>query len=381
MRIRLPLRIAVVLGAVIPLVLAGAGSAAAAVCGAWIQEPSVSPSFRQNELVSVTSISPTDAWAVGDASINNQVPLAEHWNGATWSSFSVPIDESASAYLAGVASISTTNVWAVGYLYNQGPPPVYRQLIEHWDGLNWSEIAPPRSRAAMLQLFGLTAVPGTDELWAVGYAQRSTESGPIKALIEHYDGTSWTRVRSANPTSYNVLYGVSATSSTDVWAVGKSAVGTKVGTLVEHWDGVSWSTVPSPSLRWLGAQLHAVSAIKPNKVWAVGYRGTRSLIEHWNGRQWIAMKSANPGADSNQLFGVFGLDGKDVWAVGSSNTSGTASNLIEHWDGTSWSVFPSPQPGPPNRLFAVGGSSASDVWALGSDLMDNYVQTQALRYC
>src|SRR5438876_703093 len=64
---------------------------------------------------------------------------------------------------------------------------------------------------------GVAAVPGTNELWAVGnyvYAYSLT-------MIEHWDGTSWQIVASPNhPTTYNYLYGVTAVDANDAWAVG-----------------------------------------------------------------------------------------------------------------------------------------------------------------
>ena len=44
----------------------------------------------------------------------------------------------------------------------------------------------------------------------------------------------------------NVLNGVAAVSSNDVWAVGFWVDGLQRRTLAEHWDGTSWTVVSTP---------------------------------------------------------------------------------------------------------------------------------------
>src|SRR5207253_7101542 len=90
------------------------------------------------------------------------------------------------------------------------------------------------------------AVSATD-VWAVGFY--GPFSGPTHTLVEHWDGTSWSVVPSPDPSaSGSILYGITAVSANDVWAVGDYPYGSAGGhvTLTEHWDGSSWSVVPSP---------------------------------------------------------------------------------------------------------------------------------------
>ena len=67
-------------------------------------------------------------------------------------------------------------------------------------------------------------------------------------------------IPSPNPgNSGNYLYGATAISPTDVWAVGGYNFNGR--TLTEHWDGTSWSVIPSPSLGTTDSWLGAVDAI------------------------------------------------------------------------------------------------------------------------
>src|SRR5205085_4784015 len=121
------------------------------------------------------------------------------------------------------------------------------------------------------ELTGVSAVSPSN-VWAVGYS--NTRTGD-KTLIEHWNGTSWSKVKSPNVTSESSLAAVSALSSTDAWAVGSSGV-SSVKTLVEHWNGTTWSRVPSPNRSNVENELLGVSALSPSNVWAVGYSGSNS---------------------------------------------------------------------------------------------------------
>jgi len=77
--------------------------------------PSPSPSSAGNALSGVAAISATDAWAVGYTIDKGDVKhtLIEHWNGKAWERVSSP-DPGGAAELDGVAAAGATNIWAVG---------------------------------------------------------------------------------------------------------------------------------------------------------------------------------------------------------------------------------------------------------------------------
>ncbi len=213
-------------------------------------------------------------------------------------------------------------------------------------------------------LEGVTAVSATD-VWAVGYHDDT------KALIEHNDGTGWTRVPSAHPQAANRLSGVAAVAATDIWAVGWSGIASSHWrTLIEHWNGTTWSRVRSATPESATqARLTGVSATSASDAWAVGYYFTegfrvKTIIEHWDGAAWDILRSPNPGKD-NYLNSVYAFSPTDVWAVGSQYRQGYHT-FTTHWDGTNWSVVPSPDKRSQNSLAGVSGTSSSDVWAVGS---------------
>jgi hypothetical protein len=141
------------------------------------------------------------------------------------------------------------------------------------------------------------------------------------------------------------LLSVSASSASSAWAVGEhctSACGTTYpgfNALILHWNGTAWSRVPSPSPASTLGPLFGVSAISPANAWAVGPNNPstgHALILHWNGTAWSRVPSPAGGPG---LLAVTATSATSAWAVGDYSTaSGQPRTLIVHWNGTSWSL-------------------------------------------
>jgi hypothetical protein len=91
-------------------------------------------------------------------------------------------------------------------------------------------------------LYGASADSATDA-WAVGYYIVNPTTEVAETLALHWNGTKWSKVASPNPGNGNGLSSVSADSATDAWAVGYYANPTTGSqeTLALHWNGTSWS--------------------------------------------------------------------------------------------------------------------------------------------
>jgi hypothetical protein len=333
-------------------------------------------------LQAAAAVSATDVWAVGSgASAFSTVyqPLIEHWNGSTWSVVRSPRVGSGAdtAALAGIAALGKTNAWAVGNKYNGTTTTT---LVEHWNGAWWSIVPSPNpTGASSSQLLSVAAVSATD-VWAVGYW---LDSSGWHTLAEHWNGSAWSLASTpgySGPVE-NYLFGVTAITSSDVWAVGydSNIQGYIANTLVEQWNGSKWAIVPSADTHD-GASadhLYAVVALSASNIWAVGdgglggpsYSGGQTLIEQWNGSQWSIVTSPNSANAYDSLASVAAVSATDLWTVGnSSNIQGVTSTLIEQWNTSGWSIVPSPSPrwGPDSDLAGVAAVSASDVWAVGT---------------
>src|SRR2546423_919504 len=110
-------------------------------------------------------------------------------------------------------SAPASDCWA------SGPYGVPNQtLIEHWNGTSWSIVASANFNPLPKNFPQAVTCASTSDCWMVGYYTASA----YQTLIEHWDGTAWSIVASPNTsaTKYNQLYGVTCTSASDCWAVG-----------------------------------------------------------------------------------------------------------------------------------------------------------------
>jgi hypothetical protein len=282
--------------------------------------------------------------------------------------------------LFGATALSPASAWAVGFTCVPrcaSGPVLPRTLIRRWNGTAWSTVPSPSPGADWNYLFSVSATSAKNA-WAVGY--RSLHPGPSTVisgtLILHWNGTTWSRIRSPNPSrEFNVLDGVSAVSATNAWAVGyEQTKADGFQPLILHWNGKTWSRVPSPKVSKFTAALAAVSATSAKNAWAVGkfINGTGvivdTLILHWNGRTWHKVPSPSPSQVGSVLLGVRALSANRAWAAGGYCVSacGFSSevdhNLVLRWTGKTWSIVPSPKRG---LLTGISAISARSAWAVG----------------
>jgi hypothetical protein len=316
------------------------------------------------------AVSGNDVWAAGNGTDpqdpDNSDPAFEHWDGTSWTL--APSDrhfEDAEA-IFGVSAVSTNDVWAVG---STGQPSFNDRQIEimHWDGTIWSFV-PPVQASFNNELFGVTAVDAND-VWAVG-GLSTGGTGLNRGLVEHWDGSRWTKVSIPDPPGTESLSAVSAVSSQDVWAVGtQSPLFGKSRPMAMHWDGSRWSLVSIPTVAGRATIPTDVLAISADDAWAVGSAFnpsipsiSRTVTIHWDGASWSMVASADTGKDNaDELSAITAIGTDDVWTVGNYVRNGERT-LTEHWNGTRWTIFPAPP------TFTINGAAAAatdDVWAVG----------------
>jgi hypothetical protein len=130
--------------------------------------------------------------------------------------------------------------------------------------------APPTGQNATLT--GIATVSDSNA-WAVGYHSGAafTNVG-AKALIDNWNGTAWSEVTvPATPGNTALLLGVSASSAADAWAVGRTQVNkSDFEPVALHWNGNAWSVSPgfSTAISVIsGASAVGVADISPSDAW------------------------------------------------------------------------------------------------------------------
>jgi hypothetical protein len=304
------------------------------------------------QLHAVTAVSAKNAWAVGcSGSCNGPHSLILHWNGVAWSKVASPDPGPGADELTGVTAVSASDAWAVGYACNTSDcGEIVSTLILHWNGTKWASVPSPDPSTVLNQLFGVTAV-SADDVWAAGSDVPDAATLLSSTLVLHWNGTKWSRVPSPTVSDASTtLYGVNADSARDAWAVGNECIypacpdpGITTDAVTLHWNGTKWSIVASPSPGETNNVLFGVSAVTPDNAWAVGVTNGDALIDHWNGTKWSQVKAANPGSSFNDLQAVSAASAGDVWAAGLQLGAALPyTTLTERWTGTAWSAVPSP---------------------------------------
>jgi hypothetical protein len=354
---------------------------------AKIWTPALVSGSKPGLLRDIAVLNPNDAWAVGQTT--DQLPKAQaaHWDGTGWAQVPVPSLGEGRHDLLGVAAPAPNDVWAVG-MY-EGSPNASRAMLMHWDGTSW-KLVPGPDLASPSSLQAVAAV-NSDDVWAVG-------SEGEKPLIIHWDGRSWSVVPTPVFDEPSYLNGIAAISARDIWAVG--ATGKE--TLTLHWDGTAWQRVASPSLDtnspvtpysgiWSSAMwssLEAITAIAPDDVWAVGvasdrWPGSRLSLEITLAMHWDGetwTMSEAPG--SRGLFGVTAQATDRVWAVGRD----LWNLVVMRWDGQTWSINPCPAKGLTGAwhvgtLESVAVLSETDLMAVGMiEKVSNQSDFQTIGY-
>lgn len=355
-----------------------------------------------NELNGIVAISPHDVWAVGySTTLTGSVPLVEHYNGR-WNLVASP-GKDTDSILESVAASSSHDVWAVGESYQSYSSET---LIEHWDGASWQIVPSPNGPGAN-SLSSVAVVSPTDA-WAVGSAdpcpplpadavpiqrgnalarerplEPAAECTGEQPLIEHWDGHTWSIVKSPNPLPHPQSKNPSASLSTvvalsaqEVWASGTYSdpgiTPADGAALVEQWDGMAWH-IRTDFDTAIGGNMWGTAFLSSSDMWGAEYATNPSeqpTLKHWNGDAWSVVAGPEYGAGGYFVGAMAGSRSDDLWAVGNREPPGQDGDRGEvfamHWNGRDWSLVPTPTPG--GRYIQINGStslSARDAWMMG----------------
>ena len=367
----------------------------------WTTQPSANPApgFAAAELSSVSCPLSTFCLAVGQEQVGTTLmPMAETWNGSSWSlSFPVRGPSGSSSQLDGVSCASATFCEAVGQSQTGSTSS---PLFEVWNGRAWQTqagtlpagstmagvscsatnvcMAVGRSSTAALAarfsggqwqqqalplpggtvfsgLDGVSCLPATSICETTGFYDDS--SGNADSLAERWSGTAWTIQSTPNPhgSTFAELVSVSCFSASACTGVGDwSDLSGDDVTLAERWNGTSWSIQSTPNPVEIQSNLTGVSCPGATSCAAVGFYAIpkqettvtgspvnffATLAAGWKGTTWSTESSENPvGVGQNIVSSLSCVSPTFcVAATGTSTPAGDAASF-ERWNGTGWSL-------------------------------------------
>ena len=236
---------------------AGGGATSEALAMHWngsSWEQTAVPALTGGTLSGVDGSTAADVWAVGSVGEPAHT-LALHWTGSGWSRVATP-SPGHSAAMLDVTSVSSTEAWAVGSRQDvAGGERV--PLVLRWNGSVWSTVTAPSGANGYLDATG-TAPDG--DLWTAG---GGFSADPTSGIIAHRQGGGWTTTVSG-PASWSA---VAPLSDSDVWTAGDDGA----APWSSHWDGSAWRPIVAPSARAsLTTRLAGLVAPSADELWTVG---------------------------------------------------------------------------------------------------------------
>ena len=200
--------------------------------------------------------------------------------------------------------------WAVG---NNG-------TIVKWDGNNWTKVNPSPTTNVTLNNVGML---NYGDGWIVG----NKASGTTNATIYRFQSGTWNKI---NNTVNKSLYGVSAVSSTEAWAVGERGI-------IAKWNGTSWSVLPNSTnpINNTTIKLNSVSVIDTNGNgvgdfgYAVGDRDSsnKGVVMYYNGTSWSNVTSS-VSAPWSWWYNPYPYDLNEVTLLSNSQGTIVGDNLV-----------------------------------------------------
>jgi hypothetical protein len=202
-----------------------------------------------------------------------------------------------------------------------------------------------------------TAVPHSSMVFVLGTTARTDGAFRGYDVLRIYRGkTSYSVVNDPLNAGFS---SIAAGSSSAVWIGGSAETdGPKIYPVILRKRGDSWNAVKLPPF-YPDAGVESMSASSPTNVWAVGFLASPddSVTDalEWNGKTWKAVDTG--GASDPTWLSVSTSSPTNVWAVENYNL-----NEFMHWNGRTWSVVIVPSAG---HFSSIATDSRKRVWAVG----------------
>jgi hypothetical protein len=342
------------------------GGEAPVTTRAWTIQPSPDPSGALASGLAAVSCSGSN-WcvAVGASSypsghqIPNQKALVEQFSSGRWTIASTPaIAGATSTSLSDVSCPGADFCVAVGSAQFAGPHPSPVPLAEMWNGTSWSDgMLPVPSGGSEPALTAVScATPGV--CVAVGN-YIDDKSDTYRPLAEQLGDSVWAMVQTPVPPigggtiANSELTDIACPSLVSCEAVGDVTYNDTLQKVFAYgFNGSTWSyqpqVNPGPDP---GSTDGAVSCTRAKACTSVGWVniiGEIALAEYWDGSTWVDQVTPSPvHRPDDALYDVSCDGGASCVAVGESyRVDQTNGHLIdgrvmgETWDGTTWSQTP-----------------------------------------
>ena len=291
----------------------------------WSKVASPNPTGATTSyLFGISCVSATSCFAVGNTGSYGArmlKSLVERWNGKTWSIVKTPN----AGPLTSVSCISATACFAAGTNFLRWNHQAWSTVTNatgyavsmscasatscmavgdsgatRWNGKAWSTVPTPKPGNPVFEGFGLSGVSCTSSANCVAVGDDAVPLDNFTPLSERWNGKTWSKLPTPDPTPAGYFNAVSCTSTTNCFAVG-DVNPNDFRAFVERWDGTTWSAVAIPSFGAGESWLASVSCSRATSCFAVGYldrpyfNDEHVLVERWDGNAWTVVNATGSG--------------------------------------------------------------------------------------
>ncbi len=249
------------------------------------------------------------------------------------------------ALMSGIFALLLAAVAYTSFAPATATPAAAQSSCPQW------KIAPAPNVPNQVNVLDALSASSASDIWAVGYSyDPNTSDSLARNLAQHWDGKEWKIVSTPNPgPDNNYLDGVLTFAPNNAWAVGDAGNNKVLRNILLHWDGSAWTTVVAPVPADAQTALYAIDGVAPNDIWAVGLKltyaaGAEALIFHYDGNNWSNLPTSLENGRFSILYNVIAHAADDVWAVGTQPSRGNSIRDLQlHWDGKQWQDLAEPQ--------------------------------------
>jgi len=322
---------------VLTLIVRGIGSR-------WkVQRSPDVPGAVASLLLGVSCHSAAMCVAVGDytKTSGTRLPMAERWNGRTWSMQSVPAPAGAHAvYLGAVQCLSVRYCLAAGSWDNTSGAS--KPLAAQWNGHEWTLLPAIGGGLAGASFDAVSCVRAGSCVAAGEYAQTPSLEA---TLAERWNGHGWTNLHSSigAGASNSNLASIWCWTSTSCIAAGFGQGPAATEPLILKWNGHVWTFQFAPGSLPLYAVANGITCgtgyCEAVGFYQVGDNDLAYAIRS-SAEAWTFQQARNPGdKDLNDLMAVQCPAVTECVAVGDYARVGQPRHvLIEQWNGRSWAT-------------------------------------------
>jgi hypothetical protein len=193
----------------------------------WTRFPLPHPFDDFVQVLAVEALGPDDVWAVGHGRSGptlDLLPIAWHWDGTAWSYVLMPRLGALQVTPTDLVAVSPTEIWAVGYKLVRLDDPGNLPAVERWDGTAWQEVAGPDVPADAYPHAVLDAVAadGQGGIWAAGstVAPNFPIEPSFTSFFAHFQNGSWTVQIEPDSLQGEIRGLTQVPATTTLWAVG-----------------------------------------------------------------------------------------------------------------------------------------------------------------